>query len=418
MEKYINNKDIVKISIDNNNKLNLIFNSKSYLIENGNYFTLDNNNKIIFHNDNNYSNFKKNIEIITIFHYNYYNNKLTINIKSYKLFHYNGIRFDIDNNYIFNQPFFITSNSKITKLKITHNYNVLISHNGDYASSMLDLYIDYMPNLKKINARNCIIHMNENNKNVKSLNISHLNEFINNLELKKIIYHPGVMQEIDSYNYNFFDFKNVNSLTDFIKNQKYINKLIFNNASIIINTSFNKIINCFNTALLFKDNFNLKYLKLENNLSIELLQNNYFIDKLIIKSQYEFHQIKNDFNNFIHCNKVIILINNININKNNIDKIINEIINLLKIIKTRDLILQINIGRYDEQLFNKFNKQFFNKQLINIFKNNLYQNIIIQIVNFINLNIIKNNNNYQILDINYDNKEINNILEMVNSMNK
>ena len=387
-ENMLDNKDNVLIFSIDDNKLNLTLNSKSYLIKNEDYLTYDDNMKNITFNNNDFNN-------KVVFNYLINENKLFLNIKYY------NVKIDMYNCGYYFRNVIINSNNIIKELNITHSAKFSLSFyipDNITVPFPINLYIDYMPNLKKINARGCNININENNNKIKFLTISKLNEYINKLKLiKKIIYYPVSLDEIDSYNYNFLEFDNAHSLTDFIKNQKHINKLIFNNASIILDTSFNKKINCFNTSLLFKDNFNLKYLKLNDGVNFELLQNNYFIDKLIIKNS-SIDQIKNKFDNYICCNKVKYY-QKIETKDNHCD-----LLNLLSIIKTNILILNLHI-KFDI-IKNVF---MLNDIIYDIFKKNSYKNIIININNDnYKFNILKDDNKYIILDFDINNYHHNN----------
>lgn len=377
------------LSINKNNKLEILYRKNTYIINNNEQFIFGNNKNLLIINNNKLNEY----EYITKINYLINDNKLLINI--YKN--------DICNNYYYMfDNIFLTSNLNVKELKIIHNYDMTINHNGDTEDVYINLYIDYFPNLEKLNAKLFNIYMNNKNTNIKKINVSTINNWINNLNLNKIIYIPGMLKEMDWYNLEFFNFKNRHSLTDFINNQNNLNKIIFDNSSIIINSSFNKKIKCYDTDLLFNNNFNLNYLKINNTCHLKLLSKyNYFINKLIL-NKINYFQIKNKYNNYINCNKVKIRFIDFEKEK---DIYFKNFINLLKIINTNNLILKIEL---EPIKFNEKNiKKIFNDDTLNVFKSKLYKNIKIYInharIILHNLNIIYMNYDINDFFLNYFN---------------
>lgn len=281
-------KDIIKYikSLDDNHIINNINNKYDYIY----YYYKDKLTE--FNND---------LEDFIGYNYintQYNNNELIINI--YGEYQYYRTLHKCFKNII------IKSNNNIQNIKIIHNYCNYRYH--DSIDTFINVYIDYMPNLKTIDMEKCIITMNKLNNLDKITfgNIKDLNNYFmldNLLNLKSIKYIMPLHYEVNGEDIPLFDNTKINKLYDFIK-FKHLEYIYFNNSSIEINISFNKFIECNNTELLFTNNIDINKLLLKGWSVLKTSNNNYNIKHLILYLNIFCVNVENDYNNNINCLKI------------------------------------------------------------------------------------------------------------------
>lgn len=296
--------------------------------------------------------------------YSYENNKLIIDLNNNKFKTLGGSGRTLK---CF-QNVFIKSNNNIQKIILKHNNCICGYH--DSIKKFINVYIDYMPNLKNINMKSCNIFMNKCNININKILFSNINNnFINNLiNLKKIYYYKPKRYDVHTYP-NIIDNieqqinnNSINKLSKFMinNNLEYIN---IYKTFLEIDKSFNGIITCFNSGIFLNNDVNINKLILKEYSCIETADKKYFINHLIINKD-----LINDFNNYqnvINCSKIDIYITNYGYC--DFEKIILKPLKYnLQYLKSNDLTLYI---------MNKSYLKFFKNNLPNyniiLFKNNL-----------------------------------------------
>ena len=450
--RYNNNTNMIQVVYDKNKYEDLKFvdkNNTGIVRSDENIlFNIKNNNIIEFKNDVNILNnviFSNNLNISQ--NLNIHNNIYTstnLNINNIPIQFYNGLLRTYNNNSknfvsltleelnsVYQKPF-ISMN--FYKINITNQYSNLFLNYYNEPSNILfntnDLYnceVIVIPVFLKYILINIIINNNNNNtyyleiyKNSllqDTIILANINNYINNYELKNIIYFNknDILKikvkkliendDIDSIFVNFQGYKNININTKGDSNYITEQYIYFNNnSSFNVNIDFKNNINVLNTFS-NTNNINISRLSLNNtvkNSDLLNINNNFIINNegfigigtnpnnnylINIKSKNNSFRLNGNLNiNKNYLNVYDLICNNININNNinthNLltdklplkDYILQENVNCLQ---NLNIIENININNSiltDKLYLNKYN-QSLEQYYIN--KNNkiyLYEN--------------------------------------------